>query len=460
MDTVARRLSQIRTQGDAGLFNLPWDLPKPAEMLMRIDLTKLNTTQDVQSIPPQILYHSLKCSDQEDWGRILALTSADQFQRLVDYESWRDEQLDRSSLALYIQSLDSAEDVFIKFKELDEEMQIATLQGFTRSYDKDSFENLNPEHQDRLFVLPCGEAFYEILTEDANITNMIKKIIDSALAVNIAYGYSLLAHADYMPPQESEAMALQFRSARLSEDGFLPYEESVLVFYPYKTQELEKITTPYKNTTPFRSGATANESTSLIGKKPEVSNDMFFDRVIIASDFDIDQCLKLQMDILTLANAVCSATHIEAHDISAINALLVPLKSIISLGLEITSHQSLDTASRVLNELSMIQIFRVGLTHLYTTQKSFVEEKFEETHPTSFKKLLELVTLGKWALVHDWIDGLDGPFDLQDKEVIKAFLNRFPMKPLESTDKRIRFKHICTLRDLDFLENAHARRTR
>ena len=48
---------------------------------------------------------------------------------------------------------------------------------------------------------------------------------------------SLIAHLSQLPPNESEHLLLQFRNARLEEDGFINEEEAALCFIPLKHQK-------------------------------------------------------------------------------------------------------------------------------------------------------------------------------------------------------------------------------
>src|SRR4051812_15084760 len=132
---MASRLSElsIKQSYDGGARGLPWQLPTQTELLAPVDFDKILESSDprdaIQALAPQQLYFALKQRGREDCVDIMPLLSVDQWQRLVDYDAWRDDRLMPKTafewLNLYKASGERA--MFSRYRSLDEEVQISLL---------------------------------------------------------------------------------------------------------------------------------------------------------------------------------------------------------------------------------------------------------------------------------------------------------------------------------------------
>src|SRR5687768_7084896 len=96
---MASRLSElsVKSQYDSGFASLPWEAPEAGANLLKVDLDRVIASSDskalIQSLPAQLLYHSLKGADLPQQAEVLSLLTNDQFTRILDYDVWRQDVL-------------------------------------------------------------------------------------------------------------------------------------------------------------------------------------------------------------------------------------------------------------------------------------------------------------------------------------------------------------------------------
>ena len=128
----------------------------------------------------------------------------------------------------------SPKESFQRFQQLDEEYQIGLLSPYIRCFTQDEYAQMPPEQQDLLSRFPGDAIYYSVNTPDKEIAEGIEQLLSAGMETQMEYVLSLVCHAGYIPPNESELLLTQFRRARLEEDGFVTYEESTEL-----TQELD-----------------------------------------------------------------------------------------------------------------------------------------------------------------------------------------------------------------------------
>lgn len=331
---MASRLSEDHLRGVYGTGHqaLPIKpLVAPELAPAKVDLDALLNQEDpiaaVQAVPSQALYHALVERGPEDALEVLELVSDEQLTRILDYDAWSEDQLAPLKLIRWLDLFKEMgpEQLYRRFHDLEEEYQIALLGPMIDIVDEEEYEKLLDVQQDEFHRLPCGTLFYKIKSSDPRITGFVESLVEATLASDVNYAYALLTHAAFMPPNESEADLARFRRARLEEDGFVSYQESLRYFAPLdlgalrRKWELRGI--PAKKLEPT-AVATQREGVRLI------------DRVLASGAFSVHETEDLSRGFGVLANALCAATKIEADDSRGLRRLFSQAQALANLGLE------------------------------------------------------------------------------------------------------------------------------
>ncbi len=427
------RLSEytVKATFDAGHRSLPWQPGQPSGFLAGIDLDAIlaspESKQIIQSLPVQTLYVGLKKRGFADSLEVLPLLSQDQVTRISDFDCWHKGRLAPKrmmELMGYFAEI-SDKQLYERFAFLDEEYQIATLQGLIQVIEEEDFELLPSDLQDQFNAMPCHKVFYRIKTDDPDSVAFIDKIIKSACEHNLRYAYSLLAHVAYDVPNEAEATIRRFRTARLEEDGFVPYEESLLIFRPVALKQYkEKWHIPS-----IRPGATATSNTYDV---PFIN--LVLDKAQQAH-WSIDEQYQVHLGLLTLTNAMCSAVNVEPDDTSGLVRILEQCQALVGFGIDFLSQGNLTTALEILKNEHPKTLFRVGLTLVNELRSAFLVN-LKKMGVKQADALLNDFHGQRWGNICYQLDVeyLD-LFGFDVVEILKGLFNRFPMAPVFSSNK-------------------------
>ena len=443
---MASRLSDlaIKSGYDSGHRSLPWDAPRGKENLLDLNLESLvaapNAQEILQSIPTQILYHALKRKEMANLAGVLALLSQQQVIRLLDYDCWQEDRLDpkRAFTWLSVVADSDPEALHFIYAGLDEEYQQALLHRYVRVFNEEEKDRLSVAEQDELIPLPGQKSFYSIRSDDRVIVKFIMNLIEVSISVNPAYVFTLLSSSAYAVPEELEALSLQFRNARLEEDGFVPYSESLSAFLPIELDDAQIAT----------SGAASQDL--MVSDEPA----RYLDRVVSFSmqndAWDDDLSLRMQQGMLLLGNYLCAATKIESDDLDGLNTILEQLKALISLGLEFLSAGNLNAARQVLITEHPKDIFRTGLSVVYRAQDQCLEKFSDRGFHEPVRQLRKLQKQQKWGALQRYLD-VDclELFGFELTENLKGLFNRFPMvlKDIDSKGRQLKFAPIGSMLD-------------
>ncbi|MBP9708376.1 MAG: hypothetical protein KBD78_12085, partial [Oligoflexales bacterium] len=379
--------------------------------------------------------------------------------RLVDCDAWIHDELSLSALSKWLKLYQQIDHVqaFERFKQLDEEYQLALLGPMISIIDQEELEKLGTLNQDQYIALPGHQLFYRIATDSTELSEMIENLIGGGLSSNIEYTLSLLAHSYYLPPGEQEALIKQFRDARLEEDGFVSTEEAYS-FIDTKGQDLEKIYANAVNTqsTAIDTDAAMNSSKTLIEEQLAVFSQAplrtnLLDRTLakLASNAEqYETAERIKTSLLQLTNALSSLVHLDPGNQDGLSELLTRSSALLNLGLEHICQQNENLALPALTETSAKTLFRVGLKKIHDLNASLVKSLiFLDSE--RYQNLEKYFNRQQYSLVEKELDNLFIELGLQETEILKAAFRLFPELPIQveasdSNVERFRFIPIST----------------
>lgn len=459
------RLSEdsVKTAWDSGHQSLQWTVdPTVTSLLPTIDFKALLDAKDpeaaVQAIDRRAMYLALVNADQEAALEILPLLSKEQFVAIIDYEGWHD---NRFAIHNVIRWLDvykhlGLDQLFKRYHELDEEYQIGLLSPYIELLDEEDYEKLGHDQQDQFQPLPCNTLWYRVKGNDEKVEEFVAALIQGGLGFDVAYTYSLLSHAAYVPPNEQEDLMVQFRNARLEEDGFALFDESRALFAPFDGQRY------YEQ---FKHTASHSETVVQGLTHPWAGNGLFVDavmgKIIGSPNIDFEAQENLKISFIQLANMLAAASHVQPDDVASLTKLLDQSRHFVSLGLEILAAGNVERGQEILLQERPKTIFQFGLSIINSLREDALESMRQHDWP-AFDKIKAYYDELKFGSLLWTIDtSLLATAGFETTEMLKGLFNRFPMVPEETVEQdganRIRFRPVGSIADVQKLGDAVAK---
>lgn len=421
-----------------------------------VDLNELlqgkQAKKRVQQVDPLKLFNAVVENGPSESLEILNLMSDEQLTRFLDYDGWNENRLDHKKIFEWISlygEIDSSL-YYKRYKGLEEEYQIALLSSFLKVYEPEEFEDLSDAEQDSLYAFPGDAFYYKITTEDDTVVKFIQSLLDSCIAENMEYAISLVAHASFMPPNESEQTLAQFRMARNEEDGFVPYEDAVKAFLPIDTQKFESKANKYRESR--SSLATVEDDFALKG---------FLAYVIDYGSKEVwteKETGSIRDGFLYLANQLASVVGVEPGETRELKKLLEQAYSLNSFGLQVLSKNDSGVAAKILRDEYPKAIFRYSVSLVNELRGDMIAQLKDMNIP-DVQTLENNLKYGRFGLCLDWLDkNLSVYVNLYFLETLKGLFNRFPLAPRNvatsssSESDRVEFVSLGSLDDFQRLE--------
>jgi hypothetical protein len=441
---------------DSGVQSLPWlQRPSMQSLVPAVDLKEILKSDDhaslIQSLDRRDLYLALSIADEEIAIEVLPHVNAEQMTALLDYDAWTDEGLSIHAASKWLRLLKHESNglLFEKFKDLEEEYQIGFLNPYVQLIDQDGFEALSHGQQDQFSPLPGQSQWYKLNNSDSVVEELVSGLIEGGfeggVPENIEFTLSLLSHATYMPPKEDEARLAQFRRARLEEDGFLSYDDSLQLFARVDgAQLLQQVSAGYSQ----------DFFTSYLAKSSDRSFLKDVLTTLAQSDhFDFETKEQVTRSLATVANMLAAACRLGPSDVNGLSHIVEQCHGLISVGLELAAVGNIDRGIALLIENRPKIFFQIGYGSVQKIRKEGLE-LLAELGLSEAQNLSKYFDKGQYGLMTWTIDTkLTGKFDVQTIEVLKGLYNRLPMLAVTKGHKIV-FTPIVTMTQLSQLRSS------
>ena len=224
---------------------------------------------------------------------------------------------------------------------------------------------------------------------------------------------------------------LQFRTARMEEDGYVSFTESAKIFVPI-------------DLTVCRQRWSSNVTNPHHLAAPPQAED-WFTQVITHSQqhYDEDTRELVQLKLLFCSNTLCAATLTEVSDRRGVRQMLQQTRSMMGLALDYLSASDLARSADILAHEHGYVLFRVGMTLIYEVQEELLATLSRSAIP-QLNIFVRLYKMRKWQALHDFIDmqWLD-VLGYEQIEIMKGIFARFPQ--LVSEEPRARFLTVTSM---------------
>ena len=204
----------------------------------------------VHSFPEQDFYLLVNEIGPEDSLPLLSLATNKQWEHIVDLETWQKDRLDPKAVTRWLSLLLEADPKRFFRWFLEEKLEFVELYLFRnlevriREHDQDPSEfgddyfSLDNTYYFKFIDIPAETESEKL--NDAQRRALLTHITQSLASYDHHAFQGVLLEAAHIIPAETEEDCYRWRSVRLAEKGFLPFDEAVGLYQPITSAELKK----------------------------------------------------------------------------------------------------------------------------------------------------------------------------------------------------------------------------
>lgn len=322
----------------------------------------------VHSFPEQDFYLLVNEIGPEDSLPLLSLATNKQWEHIVDLETWQKDRIDQKMVTRWLSLLlDADSKRFIRWV-LEDQLEFVELYLFRnlevriREHDQDpsdfgaEYFTLDNVYYYKFFDIPAETESEKRI--DALRRALLSRLTQSLAALDHHAFQSVLLEAAHVIPAETEEDCYRWRSLRLAEKGFLPFDEAVGIYQPIKPAELEK---KDKKFIP-RSYQQVSSLPVPVVPLSELKEDNHFTRALQRVDAP-NVLQQIQAEFANLCNQVVVADLKTIGEREVLQEIVKKASGYVSIGLELMlNDKKVDPAraAALIMRYTLQDIFRVG----------------------------------------------------------------------------------------------------
>lgn len=308
----------------------------------------------VQSLPEQEVFLTVKEVGEKDCLELIALTTPEQFQYLLDLEFWKRDQLDPEKVLQWIEILlELGEKKVVQFfRTTDPEFIALLLKKFLRVTTMDG-EPIEMVDRLPLFTL---DQFYFIDFKGVRSREVFEPFLRAFYRID-PEGYQKLMDALICELEsELEETGYRLRNGRLNDYGFPDFEEALEIYQFVRPEVLLKEVSSPKS----KLAEPLNKASSFFYLTFREEGP-FFSRVLSQIDGP-DEIDRLKQEITSLCNKAIIAEAIDLSNLSGMERAVKKAYHYLNLGLQYLSHEEEGRAIEVIRSLPIQKIFQCGVS--------------------------------------------------------------------------------------------------
>ncbi len=323
---------------------------KRAEVL----LADPKARQLIPTLPVQDLYYAIRELGFADAHELLQLASTEQVQGFLDIDGWHRDRMLPERLAPWLQTITELgpERVGKLVDRLEPETIHLYLLKRTRIYDLTLEEEPPEEPEGPLWPTPDGHYAIEFLApgDDAAAD---QRLVDALYRYDLELAQKVIMGAKFDLESDLEETAYRFRSARMADLGYVPFDEAMQIYRP--------IALDGSDLASF--GPTAPDDSERLPPVLLRSLDERLFLVRVLAEERVEAALeRLQAELLLLLNHALSADAVDPADLKAIEPVFLRTVGYLGLGLEHLGQRAPAAALARWKQYGTQQVFRVGFS--------------------------------------------------------------------------------------------------
>ncbi len=308
----------------------------------------------VQALPEQEVFLTIKEVGERDCLELIALTTPEQFQYLLDLECWKRDQIDPEKALHWVEILlESGERKVAQFIQTAEPEWIALLlKKFLRVT---TLDGEPVEMMDRLPLFTLDQ-FYFIDFKGVRAREVFEPFLRAFYRME-PEGYRRLMEALLCELEsELEETGYRLRKGRLNDYGFPDFEEALEIYQFLPPDSLLR-----------KVGAPVSKPLEPLNKESSLyyltfkEEGPFFSNVLSHID-GFDELDRLKQEITTLCNKAIVAEAIDLSNLAGMERAVKKVYHYLNLGLQYLSQGEVRKGVEVLRSLPIQTLFQCGIS--------------------------------------------------------------------------------------------------
>ena len=284
---------------------------------------------------------------------LLEMASLDQWQYIIDVESWEKDRLDLNRTDQWMMRLTMAD------PERLVEWLYSDGRGLAYYY---LYRSIVVEAMEGNDLYDVGPEFFTIdglfyiraMREDQRET--IEKLLRTMADKDLLKYHALLMGMTGVLPAESEEDMYRMRNIRLAEHGFLPRDEAMVVYAPLKPESL-KMDAPNASDRPVP----GEEDSGLVPRWPlqYIQGENLLAKTI-SSLSDATLLDRIRLEFAGLCNQIVSAEGLVDRDVDDLQEIRLQAAGYLNLILKERCCEDIVSAEKLLRMNTLLSLFRAG----------------------------------------------------------------------------------------------------
>ncbi|OQY49212.1 MAG: hypothetical protein B6240_03890 [Desulfobacteraceae bacterium 4572_87] len=308
----------------------------------------------IQTLSSEDFFWLIQTVGMDGSLELLKLASPDQWQYLMDVDTWRKDRLELNHVGQWMQQLLRADpERFMQWLISDQQGLLyyylfRSIVVEVKNEDEEMFE-AGPE----FFTL---DGFFYICPIRKDQRETIEVLLRTlAQEDKLKYQALLIGLAGVLPAELEEDL-YRMRNVRLAEHGFLPREEAIAVYAPLDPQSL-KMDQPV----PAGGPVSCPENPESVPRWPLQTlqgRDLLTQTLSNLSDEMLLN--RIRQEFAGLCNQIASAEGFMDWNMESLKAIQVQAAGYLNMILKKQCHEDIETAETLLRMNSLISLFRAG----------------------------------------------------------------------------------------------------
>jgi len=328
----------------------------------------------IRALPEEEVYWTIKERGIEDSLSLIAMTSQDQFQFLIDIDCWSKDRLDLKNMLVWYRMLGKCNEAKVAewFGSADEELLIYSLKKLFKVYKIEEEKDISEEYENMPLHTIDG-IYYLHFMDDSNVSHILP-LLNVLYQHNQPRFYSLIEGALWDADAEVEDEAFRWRQSRVADKGFPDLDEAQQVDQFLSDKDMRRLAGSLADAACEPSGpSAAHSAVTLRYVFDHELKAAFLSEVIHAAG--LCDCIdRFQNEALALANKIVIGDALEIRDISSVRRALRKALGYCNAGLEIMSNNDPGKAQAAIISNHASVLFQIGYTAVLKLQRRFLQQ--------------------------------------------------------------------------------------
>ena len=334
------------------VLNTPWE--KRQQLILLAD----DSQALVQALPEEEIYWTIKEAGIADSLPVIARTSFEQIQYILDIDCWQKDRIDMEQVTEWLQLMlrcneakvlewiANTDELFLNyvFKKL------FTISKIKEDIDLAEASDLLPQ-----WTLD-GTYFFQFADEEARLVSI--PFLHLLYKTDSELFYYLMENTIWAFETELEDDLFRLRQSRIAEKGFPELDEALQVYQYLTPEHIQAVLRDQV----FSKHAIAEEKSASLKLRYGIGTEQpaLFLQDILAL-IDNSQIIdRIQHVIIHLSNQLMIADGLEVREIQGLKKSLRKVLGYANIGLELLSKRDMGTAARIVESVPMQFLFRAG----------------------------------------------------------------------------------------------------